>query len=178
MPPSFVLPFLWGWGWAENVVVKDSVLDDTCIFCNSGVLTAYNHQARAEKLGKVVGIWEDWADKTLVTWAARQGLSLVPCMRWWAINVKPLVLQEKTKRPWFIVCWFLWCKYSPHGQGQVQAIQVNSLDMALATGAWSWLLWARQSRLPHMCEINGDSPGFKREMQAWTRKKDREEETD
>lgn len=34
------------------MVVKDSVLDDTCIFCNSGVLTAYNHQARAEELGK------------------------------------------------------------------------------------------------------------------------------
>lgn len=44
---------------AENMVVKDSVLDNTCIFCNCGVLTAHSHQARAEELGKVVEIGED-----------------------------------------------------------------------------------------------------------------------
>lgn len=75
-------------------------------------------------------------DQERVTCAAGQGLCHI--RRGVPGNASQLVLQEEKEAPTYSVCRFPWCEYLRHGQ--IQAIHVNSLDMAVARGAHFWPL--------------------------------------
>lgn len=82
--------------------------------------------------------------------------------------------REKKKALMYSICQFLWGAKSHHGQ--VQGIPVNSVDLALARDAHSWLLWIGRSWLHRECEIKSDSPGHKRKVRMCMRERNPDEE--